>query len=279
MRKTFLITAMFLYFVFCLLSTGTAFAEEKPVGKIISIIGMVEYQTATGSESLAKKNEGSVEPVSFTAWGKAKPHQLVYAKDNFRTSRKSRLKILFNDKSLIALGPKSKMKVASYIYKPGEKLRQGVINVAQGLAMYVINKSQKNKKSSFRIVTPTANIAARGTQGYISSGAQTLVANQEGAVEVSNSDLSVEGTALVEAMMKSIIPLGQSPTDPTPLTEAELAKIRNIIIAYVGSRYPELINDGTGGDGGGDGEGEGEGDFEEIFELFDDTFSESCSAS
>ena len=278
MQKPLSIMAMFLYFVVFLLTSVSAFAEEKPVGKIISIIGMVEYRSASGSEEVADSKAGKVKPVAFTPWDKTKPHQLVYAKDIFRTSRKSRLKILFNDKSLIALGPKSKMKVASYIYKPEEKLRRGVINVAQGLAMYVINKSQKHKKSSFRIVTPTANIAARGTQGYISSsGSQTLVGNQAGAVEVGNVDLSVAGTALVEAMMKSIIPLGKSPTDPTPLTEAELNQIRNVIVAYVGSRYPELINDGSGGDGNEGGE-DGEGDFEEIFELFDDTMSESCSA-
>jgi hypothetical protein len=278
LQKTLTNISMFLYFVGFLTFTGLAFAEVKPVGKIIGITGMVDFRSASESESVAKGKAGSVKPISFTPWGKAKPHQLVYAKDIFRTSRKSRLKILFDDKSMIALGPKSKMKVASYIYKPKEKLRRGVINVAQGLSMYIINKSQKNKKSSFRIVTPTANIAARGTQGYISvSGTQTIVANQDGAVEVNNSDLSVAGQKLVEAMMKSIISLGQSPSEPTALTESELAQIRNVIIAWVGSRFPDLI---TEGDGSGDdeGDGEGEGDFEEAFELFDDAFSESCTA-
>lgn len=275
MQKALISISMFLCFVGYMTFTGSAFAEEKPVGKIIGISGMVEFRSASELESVAKGKTGSVKPISFTPWGKAKPHQLVYTKDIFRTSRKSRLKILFDDKSLIALGPKSKMKVASYIYKPEEKLRRGVINVAQGLSMYIINKSQKNKKSSFRIVTPTANIAARGTQGYVSvSGSQTSVANQAGAVEVGNRDISVAGQKLVEAMMKSVIPLGQSPSDPMPLTEGELTQIRNVIIAWGGSRFPDMI---TEGDGSGSG-GEGDGDFEEEFDLFDDAFSESCTA-
>ena len=120
---------------------------------------------------------------------KIKKKQPVYAKDRFRTSRKSRLKILFADKSLMALGPRSEMTVESYLYKPKDKLRQGVINIAHGLSMYIVNKSQKNKKSNFRIVSPTGNLAARGTQGYISVGPEkTLVANQAGTVLVRNID-------------------------------------------------------------------------------------------
>ena len=274
MKKIILIVALLL--VVFIIPSGSAFAEEKPVGKIIGIIGMVEYRVASGPEPVADSKAGSVKPVAFTPWEKAKPHQLVYTKDIFRTSRKSRLKILFDDKSLIALGPKSEMKVLSYIYKPGEKLRQGVINIAQGLSMYLVNKSQKNKNSSFRIVTPTANIAARGTKGYASvSGTQTILANQDGSVVASNIDLNVIGEQLVEAMMKTIIALGESPTQPEALTEAELAHIRNVIVAWVGSRYPNLVLDGSGG---GTTEDSGvDEDYEEIFHLFDDTFSESCT--
>lgn len=89
----------------------------------------------------------------------------------------------------MALGPRTKMSVESYLYKPKDKLRQGVINVAHGLSMYIVNKSQKNKKSSFRIVSPTGNLAARGTQGYVSSGKnKTLIANQAGTVMISQNN-------------------------------------------------------------------------------------------
>ena len=254
---------------FSLVCAGYVFAEDKPVGKIISIVGMVDFKVPSNQDSVAQSGEGEVKTVAFTPWAKAKPHQVVYTSDVFRTSKKSRLRILFNDKSLIALGPKSEMKVESYIYKPEEKLRQGVIKVAYGLSMYIINKGQKNKKSSFRIVTPTANIAARGTQGYVSvSTTETIVANQYGAVVASNIDLTVEGQQLVEAMMQSIIALGQPPTDPVPLTEAQLTQLRNVIIAWVGSRFPGLINDGGGGGGSA---------LEEYFDLFDDTFAEFCA--
>lgn len=243
---------------FSLVCAGHVFAEEKPVGKIISIVGMAEFKAPSNQDSVAQSGEGKVKPVSFTPWTKVKPYQLVYTKDVFRTSKKSRIKILFDDKSLIALGPNSQMKVESYIYKPEEKLRQGVISVAHGLSMYIVNKGQSNKKSSFRIVTPTANIAARGTQGYTSvSSTQTIVANQSSAVEVSNIDFNVKGVELVEAMMKSIIETGKSPTEPVPFTDAELTQIRSAVNAWVNSSY-------------------GTDDLEEFFEEFNDANTESC---
>ena len=138
--------------------------QEKPIGKVISVKGTVEYSPQS-DDSVAEAKPGEVRPVAFEPWEKVKKLQSVYAKDRFRTSRKSRLKLLFSDNSLMALGPGSEMSVAAYRHQPKDKLRQGVIKMKRGLSMYIVNKSQKNKKSFFNIVTSTAVIGARGTQG------------------------------------------------------------------------------------------------------------------
>ena len=243
-----------------------SFAQEKPVGKIIGIIGTVEKLIG---EPVAQAKKGEVQQASAEVWEKVKKKQPVYTKDTFRTGRKSRLKILFEDKSLMALGPKTKMSVESYLYKPEDKLRQGVIGMAHGLSMYIVNKSQKNKKSSFRIVSPTGNLAARGTQGYISASAEkTLIANQAGEVMVSNVDPNVGMERKSEwfennfetlvttvafneemglfaqfpggnevpmgPMTKSTILEGQPPTPPVPLSPGELQAIRNVVLAKIG---------------------------------------------
>jgi hypothetical protein len=258
--------------IFCFLFGAILFnpyqtwGQEKPVGRIIGIIGTVELLIG---EPVAQAKKGEVQQASAEVWEKVKKKQSIYSKDTFRTGRKSRLKILFEDKSLMALGPKTRMSVESYLYKPKDKLRQGVINMAHGLSMYIVNKSQKNKKSSFRIVSPTGNLAARGTQGYISASAdKTLIANQAGTVSVSNSDPNVGmerksnwfefeegpmfttvafdentdlfaqalggGEVAVGAMQKTSILQGQPPSPPVPLTPGELKAIRNVVLAKVG---------------------------------------------
>jgi len=218
------------------LQPALVFAAEQPVGKVIALTGTVEFRSAAGPVPLAGKGGAKVKPVSFSPWEKVKLKQPMYARDEFRTARLSRVKILFADKSLIALGPNSKMQVQSYMHNSHDKLRQGVIGIAHGLSMYIVNKSQKNKKSFFKIVTPTGNLAARGTHGYISATPDvTFVANQAGAMMTSSSDPSVRGRQVVGRMMKTSIARGRPPVPPTRLARGDIKMIRNVVLGRVGA--------------------------------------------
>ena len=253
------------FVIFMGLSHAVA-AEEQPVGKVIAIIGSANYLSGE-NVPVAENQAGQIRKVSLPAWQKVERRQLVFTQDQYRTSRKSRLRVLFDDSSLMALGPNAKIKVAHYLYKPEEKLREGVISVAHGLAMYIVNKSQSNKNSSFKIVTPTAAMSARGTQGYISaSEAKTLIANVVGSVEVINSDLAVVGKVVVGAMMKTIVAKGQPPTPPVPLTQAELDIINKVVMGFGDSE------DSTD-------EEENKSAFKEEFEEFEDEILNSCTAT
>lgn len=238
------IVLSFLILVAFLWVPAISLAQEKPVGIVIAISGTVEYRMAQG-EPVSKKAGGEVKNVAFEPWGKVEFQQKVFGKDEFRTLQGSRLKVMFEDKSLIALGPNSTMKVDSYLYKPGDKLRQGVINVTHGLSMYIVNKSQDNPNSSFNIVSPTGNIAARGTHGYVSSSPGiTLVANQAGGVVVSNVNPNISGQQNVGSMMKTMVEAGKPPLPPQPLTNNELGAIRNMVLAPVGLLSAPSKSDG-----------------------------------
>lgn len=225
-------------------------AEEKPVGKIVILSGTVEVRSS-GPVPVADQSSGNVKPVAFTPWKKAERLQAVFAKDEFRTSRRSRVKILFNDNSLMALGPNSQIKVVSYLYEPEQKLRQGILNVKLGLIMYVINKSQNHKKSEMRIVTPTANIAARGTSGYLSvSDDITIVANESGTVEVSNIDPTVSGTVSVGESQLTRVAEGEPPTTPEPIAPEQFADVSSMINGTPGDEGEPFESDTSTGESG-----------------------------
>jgi len=220
-----------------LVPSGQTFAAENPVGKIIGITGTIEYFLA-GSEPVAEAKPGEVQTVSFEKWERVIFHQAVYAQDKFRTSRKSRLKILLIDNSLIALGPNTEVKVESYLFNAEDKLRQGVIGVAHGLSMYIVNKSQTNKNSIFRIVTPTGNIATRGTQGYTSSSeSNTFVANLASCVDTSNINPEIRAVVTLCAREGNNIPKDKPPTPAMPLSEKTLAQI-NIMVLGLAALTP-----------------------------------------
>lgn len=248
--------------------SGQAWADEKPVGKVIAIIGSAEYLPG-GSEPVAQVGSGQIRPVSIPAWQKIQPQQLIYPQDEFRTGRKSRLRILFEDKSLMALGPNTQLRISSYLYDPAYNLRQGVIDMAHGLSMYIVNKEQVHPDSHFKIVTPAANMAARGTQGYLSvSQLKTLVANQAGFIRALNSDPTVIGDVIVGPMMKTVIEVGQPPTKPEDLTGPEKTLIQQVIMGWAGSRYRERPRKGS----------DIEEALKEEYELFEEDKSDPCSS-
>lgn len=229
--KNWTIRYIFLFLVVDFVLAGHVFAEEKAVGKVIGISGTIEFLGRTSEEPVAEVQPGEVRPVSFEKWSPAKFQQAVFASDQFRTFSKSRLKILLIDNSLIALGPNSQMTVQSYLHKPKDKLRQGIIGLAHGLSMYIINKSQSHKKSTFEIVTPTANIAARGTQGYVSAAPEnTFVANKVGIVVTSNVNPSVTGSVDLGPGMGNNIPKDQPPTPAQQVSPGSFADFNTVIV-------------------------------------------------
>lgn len=228
-QKTVLFLAIFTLFS----SPGLIFAGENPVGTIIGISGTIEFQSAKG-EPVAEVNLGEVQRVSFGNWEKVQFQQPVYARDIFRTARKSRLKILLVDKSLIALGPNSEMKVQSYIFNKREKLRQGVIGLVRGFSMYIINKSQTHKKSRFEMVTPTANISARGTHGYVAFSAKnTFTANKAGKVLTSNVNPVIPGVVELREFMGNNVPVNGPPTEAVTLSPATMKNIANLVMGLM----------------------------------------------
>lgn len=261
LMKNLLTTTLFILHCAVLLApSGQAFAAGSPVGKIIGVTGTIEY-LSSGSEPVAKAKPGEVQRVSFEKWDKVEFHQAVYAQDKFRTSRKSRLKILLMDNSLIALGPNSEMKVESYLHKKNEKLRRGVIGMAHGLSMYIVNKSQTNKNSSFRIVTPTANIAARGTQGYTSSSeVNTFVANRVGCVDDSNIDPDIPEVVKLCANMGNNIPKDGPPTPAQPLSDEAIDQINVMVLGLT------ALNPGEAGEFAESFLAASEGNLAEFFE-------------
>lgn len=208
--------------LFSLVVPLAVFVDDKPVGQIIGVVGSIQYRTA--QTPVAKLKDGSkVQKVSFSPWKKVKFKQKIYASDEIRTAKNSRLKIKFNDNSLIALGPNAKMEVERYLFQKDEKLRQGLVSVSQGLSMYIFNKSQNNKKSSFVIKSPSGNLVARGTHGYVAVTAdRTLIGNRAGAVLTTSSDSNIKGRVRVGAMQKTVIQRGKPPTPAITMSRAEV---------------------------------------------------------
>ncbi len=269
MKKITLYLVLLLTFGLISVYPSEGIAGEKSIGKVIAIIGTAEFNSGSSSDLVSEGPSGMIKKVSLPPWEKIQPQQLVYPSDEFRTGRKSRMRILFEDKSLMALGPNTELKISSYTFDPAYNLRQGVINIAHGLSMYIINKEQIHPDSHFKIVTPTANMAARGTHGYMSvSELKTLIANQAGFIRVLNMDPTVFGDIIIGPMTKTIIRTGEPPSEPQPLTSAEQDLIEQVIMGWPGSRYREKPRKGS----------DVVDSLEEEYDLFEEDGSDPCTS-
>ncbi len=94
------------------------------------------------------------------------------------------------------------------------------------------------------MVTPTANISARGTQGYVASSPKnTFTANKMGKVATSNVLPNIPGIVELGALMGNNVPVDGPPTPAKTISLSTMKNIANLVMGYTDS--------GSGGEQGG----------------------------
>ncbi|MGH9894636.1 MAG: FecR domain-containing protein, partial [bacterium] len=144
---------------------------------------------------------------------------------------------LFEDDSLLTVGPDSRVEVNEYLYDPNRDLRSTVISLGKGTLRALVGKVFEGVGSQFEIHTANATAAARGTHFVVwveeaASGAGRPAALTEGelvAVPVGASGIAnigqtgfvaftAEGvTVIVKPGMYSVAAPGEPPIQPATI--------------------------------------------------------------
>ena len=138
----------------------------------------------------------------------------VLETDKVLTRERSRMKLLFRDDSILTLGANSKLVVKKYLYSPASKRAESIYELADGRLKAVVGGA------GFRVTTPTAFAAARGTVfviWYDSASNTTGLAVTEGSVDFGSNNPNVPGTRTVGAGQMSSITGDGPPTPPGPI--------------------------------------------------------------
>lgn len=142
----------------------------------------------------------------------------VLFKDFYETKREAKLKLLFDDDSILTLGENTRLQITENIYNPEEDQRITVLNLVNGSVRALVGKIFGGAGSKFEIHTPTAAAAARGTYFIVwkdkGPNATTGVVNigKSGLVEVSNKDQKIPGSVHLEYNQFTMIEMGRPPT-------------------------------------------------------------------
>lgn len=87
--------------------------------------------------------------------------------DTLRTDSGGALGIIFNDETVLSLGPNSELTVDEYVFNPDQSRFSFVVKMVRGTAAYISGLIAKINPESTRFVTPSASIGIRGTKMLI----------------------------------------------------------------------------------------------------------------
>jgi len=154
-------------FLFVALVPALGFCEEA--GKIIRAEGRVDI-LRSGKDRAEPINEG----------------EKVYAGDIIRTKSDGRVEITFIDNSVMKVGPRSRLGIEEYLYKPDET-RKASLKLYRGIAGFHVKKAVfSGNGSKFEMKTRTAVAGVRGTEGILYTNGAEGVYVKEGLVRFSN---------------------------------------------------------------------------------------------
>ncbi|WP_333653363.1 FecR family protein, partial [Dissulfurispira sp.] len=161
-----------LFTIHCSLFTGNA--EAQLAGQIAGKITKVE-----GRVDILRAGAVKAEPI--------KVGDAVNVGDILRTKSDGKAEITFIDQSVMSVGPKSRLGVDEYLYKPEGEKRAASLKLYRGRIGFQIPKPvYPAEGSKFEMKTKTAVAGVRGTEGILYTDGVERVYVKDGIIEYSN---------------------------------------------------------------------------------------------
>lgn len=143
MKKLFILSIMIATLLPCY-----GMCQESSIGKIKTIKGDV---SAIRSDRTIALNLGD----------------LLYQNDAIRTGVKSSVGIIFEDNTILSLGPKSEIVIDKYVFAPEKGTLAMIASMFKGTATYLSGIIGRQSPESVKFQTPDATIGIRGTKFLI----------------------------------------------------------------------------------------------------------------
>ena len=143
-KKLFLLSAAMV-----LLSTAPGWAAPADVSGAIGSI-----QKANGTAAVIR--QGQTIP--------AQPGLKIRMNDTLRTGADGSIGVVFQDETLLSLGPETLLSIDEYVFAPKQGKFSIVLKMLKGTAVYLSGLISKLAPDSARFETPSASVGIRGTK-------------------------------------------------------------------------------------------------------------------
>ncbi|UCD78618.1 MAG: FecR domain-containing protein [Desulfobacterales bacterium] len=202
-----LLSAVFVVLMFA----GSLLADEKPVGSVVALRGKVTAVNPDGAHrSLAVKSK-------------------IYLADTINTGRQGRVQMMFDDNTLISLGPNTAMEIAEYQWNPDKKNGAMKTRVSEGVFRIMGGAITQSAPRNFNTETPAGTIGIRGSMyaGKVSGSSLHLLFQGGKGIFVTNA----AGTVSIDRPGFGTFVEGPDtpPTAPTRFSSEDLAVLEDTV--------------------------------------------------
>lgn len=94
---------------------------------------------------------------------KAQENMRLLKGDQIKTGKNGKVGLIFEDDTVISIGPNSNIVIEDFMFQPNEKKLSFVARIIQGTMSYLSGQIAKLAPSLVRIETPHATVGMRGT--------------------------------------------------------------------------------------------------------------------
>ncbi len=131
---------------------------------LLSISGKATFAGPSPVVATVQKFNGMATVVRQGQTISAKIGLEIWENDTLRTGPDGSIGVVFNDDTLLSLGPGSVLVIDEYIFAPGQAKFSIVIRMLKGTAAYLSGLISKLAPESAHFETPSASIGIRGTK-------------------------------------------------------------------------------------------------------------------
>lgn len=131
---------------------------------ILVLILILLCSTAQGGNvGFVKSVSGEVFVISSGKIIVAATNMGIQEGDSIKTSGNSSAGLIFEDDSIISLGPNSEIKIESFLFNPVENELSFIARMIQGTFSFISGQIAKLAPQNVKLETPSATLGVRGT--------------------------------------------------------------------------------------------------------------------
>ncbi len=137
-------------------------------GLLICIFTLVFYPSYAdaqpGSAGFVKSVSGDVYITSSQTTVKVVANMLITQGDSIQTGPNSSVGLIFEDDTVVALGPNSEISIEIFLFNPAEKQLSFVTRMIRGTFSFISGQIAKLAPKNVVLQTPDATLGVRGTK-------------------------------------------------------------------------------------------------------------------